>query len=465
MGIIPGYWRCTKEKKLIEKVFSDCNALNTYIETHLKKEVLQKRIKATVKKKRLLIENLALNAKSKGAGDIRFNLEVERRKMNLLDDSLENKSVNVGEDYQTENDLTHDFTGVNLTLNSDNANESLDCCKRYVFLVNNYCIDPAIDFPEIPAYLSICEYEKLLEHFRDLDFTQIPRKVYGMMSGVSRAELFKALSCQFSAKLEYLSNKLAYLAGDINIIPNSEEYTLLNNISLKNILDKKADIPLKPNWSEELYSLEANRLNKKPALLDEKTKKENKINDTHQPLKEEIQGPKEQLKTKNGCGSHSYELPYYNDLSFEAEKECSCEGKSQACNLDELYALAGANRLKQPEPSNDKNKFYTFPGQELGLHDNTYYDLSIIVPIKCGAVINKKEGIQRDFTSAKILSRQIISLNSFILKKPLSSTFKNIFTELNELFNTVFSETNIANLESKDYLKSYRKHLRNMQHL
>ena len=109
-----------------------------------------------------------------------------------------------------------------------------------------------------------------------------------------------------------------------------------------------------------------------------------------------------------------------NALGHEAAANNASVGESvaartsvdaNACDIEQLYLLAGAQPPRQPGNGEPR---YTFPGR-LNTNEDIYYDYAVVVPVsECGPFQEERTDTVRDTTAAKVLGGKALQIASFL---------------------------------------------------
>ena len=199
---------------------------------------------------------------------------------------------------------------------------------KYLALVSGNYVEATRIFPEIPENVSICHFSKMAE--------TIAKKVDPDKLSESDIEKLDALREQRLRRKQLLSNRYEALIG----IPLDFGVPF----PLDKLIVSKAPVPARPAWSHELYSSESRAM---------------------------------QSEAKAAGGSSDLRAERTTASDSETLNEDSSVHKG--CSIEDLYSLAGGNRLRQPATS---DPLYTFPGT-LQRHENIFYDYSVIIPVDC----------------------------------------------------------------------------------
>lgn len=268
-------------------------------------------------------------------------------------------------------------------------------------LVVNNSVEVGQIFPEIPKIPSVCELWELTQWY----MAQKSKAKYGKTEKEVTKEIFNI----WVSKIKFFNNRwqnltnipLVLFESEINdwdsLIKFLKIFLIrLSNIRLSELEQLKAPVPLKPYWNKDLYSREARRMRQKSALEMEL-----------------------ELQTSQSEESAVQD----NVVVAETGEEIVAETDEEVvtCEIDDLYELAGARTLRQPEADDPR---YTFPGT-LYRGEDIFYDYSLIIPVEeCGPCGYEVEGIiLRRLFGAKILVGKANTVISFLKEQNLSQVF------------------------------------------
>ena len=289
-----------------------------------------------------------------------------------------------------------------------------DVAKFQMLVRFNY-VEPSHVLPDIPEPVTLCGIKALVDWFK---------KMFAQSNDLSDEEraLLEAIVEEWQSKLESIQNRWQAITGKTlnwNQLP-----------SLRDLIEHKAPVPCRPAWTRELCSLEAKKMGHDPASNPEsRDQLPGAVNSRREPIhpKQTAVIPEDSNEEAEGGGT--------------AESDQAVA--SASCDMDTLFELAGARKLKQPGPD---DKLYTFPGAKLDPETDVFYDYSLIIPVEdCGPYANEIEGLtSRSLVAAKILVGKVKTVLQFLRDTNLSNVFgfygqQKVVDDIDGLMNDVLN--------------------------
>jgi hypothetical protein len=298
----------------------------------------------------------------------------------------------------------------------------------YRLLVQKNYSDPSRVFSEIPEALNICQLMKLLEFFKQLSTSpqfkltvsapqQLALSASPRLLRISDTKSAKTdLEAAFAAKLEFLEHQWRAITGD--------QLSFVSPPILADLDHWKAPVPLKPAWSNDLYSLEAKQMKRHAALYSSSG---------------ELRTVGSETRTAGNDGTPQ---PTPNE---------------DVCSMETLYAMAGGQIPRQPGKD---DPLYTFPGSELLTHESIFYDYSLMIPVdECLSCPDSMTILNIDkCNAARLLASQALTVVFFIRQTGLSNAFGGT-RQVSGINSLLLSIAQMSNDTSIDELRNLKRQL------
>jgi hypothetical protein len=243
---------------------------------------------------------------------------------------------------------------------------------EYQLLATANYVEPSFIFPEVPAAPSICELMRSISAFARSKTTE----------GREKPDE-EILSTEWGRSLESFRNRWYVLTQQrVNGPPYPTVSALTQRI---------APVPYTTCWTDELRSREAASMGHRPSPS---------------TLASDI-GPSGTLNSDSTA-------PRCGRESSGAQAGTSEPG----CSIDEIYRLAGAQRLRQERLSSEEARF-NFPGK-LGWGEDIFYDYAVVVPVESCEVGDEVVGpIPRNLEASRMLTGFAKGLLDFLATRNL----------------------------------------------
>jgi hypothetical protein len=244
---------------------------------------------------------------------------------------------------------------------------------------HNYVLIGTV-FPEFEEEPSVCGLQELTNWYRS-NSANVDRSV--------AQDLFQA----YQAKLAFLKNRYHAITGQsLESIPD-----------LDSLDRRKASLPSRLAWTDELYSLEAKQMNRDAAL------NPYSVNPTATNTTASTTGPATSATPVPSTGM---------------------------CDVNNIIAIAGGRILQQPDDSGAN--LYSFP-QKLSLHENVFYDYSVIIPIDDCLPCKDQDVVKnpRSLIAARVLSGKANTVLTFLDSVGLSTALGRYASPDGEVQNDI----------------------------
>ena len=275
-------------------------------------------------------------------------------------------------------------------------------------------VQPSAVFPEFEDEPNVCGLQKLAAWYKS-NGARLPAD--------QAAEIAQAIAEALEARVTFLRNRYQAITG--------QEFTALP--TLDTVTRFKASAPVKVAWSDELYSMEAERTNHPAALNADAS-----------------------ASTSSSTPTATSTRPTPSTSTSTAQTPLGM------CDMAHIVALAGGRPLEQPDATGDP--LYTFP-QKLALHENVFYDYSVIIPVdECGPCGPQTVLTPRTLLAAKVLCGKANTIVEFLDSVGLATALgrygsQNVVQDLRTLLEEVLA-VNVA--ASTADMRNLKRKLRDM---
>jgi len=301
--------------------------------------------------------------------------------------------------------------------------------SKFIALVLNYY--PVLDkvFPEIPKAVSLCDVKGFVEWYSSQKLTD-----------EELAHLKKVIWEAIREVIESVCNNWQAITGSQLDLSRPDGLPDLNKLPwLGEVEPFKVPVPLRPAWSNKLYSQEAKRMGHR-SVVDSINQESRQLFGVNATSGSNLNENAETARTN----AESNEREGNNGEDGNANNK-ACKYMNEICGIDKfnLYDQENLTPLQSPNPP-DKPR-YTFPGELLRAED-IFYDYCLILPLPeddCGPCAKEIVGPEpRNLIAAQVLSGKAIAILKFLEQVGLAHVLgyysdRSVVREINFLLDTI----------------------------